>query len=131
MNSIKGCNASFDTQSSSHPRKSSLLPRMSKLTMEGAGSKEKVKETGNAGRKTQRSETKIHNLLRMGMGEVEGWTRPQLYPAPLLAHSGKRKQEEEHAPMLFLPRDSFHLSPPGLSLSLRVIASPWLCLETR
>ena len=66
------------------------------------------------------------------MGEVQVGTRPQLHPAPLPAHSGRRKQEEEHW--------SISLSYPGtpaiyphqayLYLSGSLLL-PRLCLETR
>lgn len=46
----KGCDASLDTQTSIHPGESLLLPKMPKLSMEGAESRKMVKETRNTGR---------------------------------------------------------------------------------
>lgn len=81
----KGYDASFDTQTSTHPSESLLLPEMPKLSLEGVESREMVKETRNTGQENTAIWDKNSSVQEGGSIE-DPWSISLSYSGALPLH---------------------------------------------
>lgn len=93
----KGHDASFDTQTSTHPDESPLLPGMPKLSMEGVESRGMVKGTGSTGQETTETWDKNSKSTEDGNGRSVGTGKASAAPlCPASCSFRRDKSTEEH-----------------------------------